>query len=442
MSRKNVLVILPIDRDKTALKELSTEDNCLVNIHYLEEISFKYDAICTEFDVKNYVNRAMEYVTIHRIDGVIYSHDMASLVAALICEKAGLPGPSLDSVFLACHKYYSRQKDASGLACQAVNIHQYNLKEIGMTYPCYVKAPSLMCSHLHFVANNEEEMKEILVIMRRELSLWGKMFFDFFKLFISKEKYPLAHEEIVLVEELVVDYSQCAVEGWVDAKGRVHIWAISDINYHKNKQRSQNCYSMPTSASAAVQAQIIATTTQAIINHGITNGFFNVDIWHWEGKRPCKIIEVNGRAASLYQLMHKKCFNANLYKAMLFLCLGQDFNCYLESPIVKTFDKQNAAVGALFFVVTFGKGLASKFIDFENVKKMMGNDEIYGMELFVQPESEIRDNGTAGFRMAKFYVFGSSYRDINNIANYWRSSIIKDISLSPYNFKVKSESPA
>lgn len=219
--RKKILVILPIQRDKAALDfTVHSEED----IHFLEDPNFKYDAICTEFDVVAYTNRAIEYVQNNNIQGILYSHDMASLIAALVAEKTGLIGPSLDSVFLACHKYYSRGKEDSPVAFQALNLNDAIPSEIN--YPCYVKAPCLMCSHLHFIVNNPEEMKIVVNIMKSELPKWGGMFIDFFKNFISENKYPLAHQPVVLVEELVTDYSQCAVEGWVDNQGEIHIWAI------------------------------------------------------------------------------------------------------------------------------------------------------------------------------------------------------------------------
>lgn len=428
--KHDILVILPIQRDKEALAKVKMTSDFDVKIHYLEDDHFEYDRICETFDVVAYVKRAIDYVIQNDIDGVIYSHDMASLVAGAVCEKTGLVGPSLESVFLACHKYYSRQKDSDPVSFQALNIHDFDLKNLKIKYPCYVKAPCLMCSHLQFIAKNEEEMTNILSIMKEELRRWGGMFFDFFQAFIPKDKYPLAHEHIVLIEELVTDYSQCAIEGWVDGKGGIHIWAMSDINYHDNQRRAQNCYSMPTSTSPDVQAQLAAITTQVVSNHGLRSGFFNVDVWHWHGKKPCKVIEVNGRAASLYHIMHRKCFSADLYKAMLYLCLGRDLDCYLESPLAKPNEKK--LFGALFFLVTFGKGPASEFLDFENLEKMRNSDEVHGVEIYVQPGSEIRDNGTAGFRMGKFYIFGSSYEEINQKANQWRSLVVKNKHLSPY----------
>ena len=56
-----------------------------------------------------------------------------------------------------------------------------------------------MCGHLQFVVDNPQKMKNILQIMRNELMRWGKMFFDFFELFISKEKYP--YQPVILIEE-------------------------------------------------------------------------------------------------------------------------------------------------------------------------------------------------------------------------------------------------
>lgn len=435
MGTKKILVILPITRDKVGLQNIEREE-----IHYLYDPNFYYDQICTDFNVKEYVTRAVEYVHEQNIDAVIYSHDMASLIAAKVCELTGLPGPSLDSVFVACHKYYSRQKDFSNLSCQAINVEDFDLNDCDLIFPCYIKAPCLMCSHLHFIAHDKNELIEIVKIMQNELPLWGKMFFDFFKLYISEETYPLAHQPIILIEQLVSDYQQCAIEGWVDSAGRVFIWAISDINYHDNKQRSQNCYSMPSRMSNQNQHELVSLTTQTVISHGLKSGFFNVDMWHWNGLQPAIVVEVNGRAASLYQLMHKECFNADLYSAMINLALGNDLDCYLQSPIAKLAHDSGQHFGGLFFIVTFGKGRADQFLNFEAIAQMKSEKTINAVEMFVEPNTVIRDNGTAGFRMAKFYVFGESYEAINKIADYWRNKVIKNPELTPYRVAFKKVS--
>lgn len=189
---------------------------------------------------------------------------------------------------------------------------------------------------------------------------------------------------------------------------------------------------MPTSAPANVQAELIALTKQTIKNHGIKNGFFNVDMWHWHGKKPCKVIEVNSRAASLYFPLYKECFDANLYRAMLFLCLGDDKSCYQESPSTKILNQTHHKVGALFFVVTFAQGDASQLINFEMAEKMKGDPEIISVELYVEPHSKIGDNGSAGFRMAKFYLAGESMEKIQAIADRWRSLLVKKPESSPY----------
>jgi hypothetical protein len=446
---KKILVLLPIPRDKKAIMVMQSElpsgtssdaagfserTGFLsgVEMHYLEDESFQYDAICTEFDVVAYVERAVSYVKNNGIDGILYSHDMGSLVAGIVSEKTGLAGPSLESVFLACHKYYSRLVDPSAIPFQALDIHNYDLGEISLAYPVYVKAPCLMCSHLHFIVHNPKEMERVLSIMRDQLDSWGKMFFDFFKEYIPEEKYPLAHKQVVVIEELMQDYSQCAIEGYTDKKGNVHFWAVSDINYHDSRTQAQNCYSMPTRCSPELQAQMMALTSQTIVKHGFKSGFFNVDIWHWNGEKPPKIIEVNGRAASLYESMHRNCFNSYLYKAMMHLCLGQDELCYLESPVFKAKDIIRRIFGAIFFVVTYGQGLASDYLNFDQVASMLENDSVHGMEVYVKPGSTIQENGTAGFRMAKFYLFGPSYEDINQRADEFRTLIVKRKDLSPY----------
>lgn len=426
MKKPNILVILPIARDRIALStEKITQQ---FNIHYLDDAHFAYDAPCEQFKVHAYVLRAIAYVEAEQIDAIVYTHDMASLIAALVCRETGLTGPSIDSVFQAAHKYYSRQIDMSNIRSKCFHIDDDSLDNTYIEYPCYVKAPSLMCSHLQFIVHNEAEMRKTIGIMKNELNRWSRVFFDFFKLYIPQDEYPLAHEPVMVIEELMQDYQQCAIEGWVDSYGKIHIWAISDINYHEMRMQTQNCYSMPTRTSADVQQEMITSTTQAIMNLGLTSGFFNVDLWHWNGQRPCKVIEINGRAASLYYLMHQQLFGSDLYSALIYCALKDDQNCYLESPHAKVRTDEPPIFGALFFVVTQQKGSLGQIIDADAVVQMQQSPNIKGVEYLAPLDYDIRDNGTAGFRCMKFFVFGASYATINQIADHWRSRILRESS--------------
>ncbi len=422
--KKNVLVILPIERDIKAISLMKEENE--FNIFLLEDLNFEYDSICEKFNVEKYVNKAIKFVIDNKIDGLLYSHDFASLVAGHVCEQTGLPGPSLDAMFISCHKYYSRRSEVSPIKSEAFDIYNNDISNIN--FPCYVKSPFLMCSHLHYVVKSKREMADVLEIFREELYKWGKMFFDFFELYVCKEKFPLACKSIVLIEELVTDYKQVAIEGWVDDKGDVNIWGISDINYHKINS-SQNCYTMPTVIRPEVQSQIIDLTTQTVLKHKIKYSFFNVDMWHWNGAKKPKIIEVNGRAASLYYLIHYHCFNRLLYKAMLYLSIGDAGACYKES--LSTNNQQNK-FGALFFIVTYNKGNVDQIVNFNEAQRYKESNNVCGLELFIKPGTEISDNGTAGFRVGKFYLFGDSINTLNKFADEIRHAILFDIENTPY----------
>ena len=156
-------------------------------------------------------------------------------------------------------------------------------------------------------------------------------------------------------------------------------------------------------------------------------------MWHWDGEKPCRVIEVNGRAATLYYIMHNQCFGASLYKAMMSLSVGDYQGCFDHSPLAQKIvrDDLQKVVGALFFVVTFAKGKATDIINFMLIKELNEDPDTYGVKVAVQPDSEISDNGTAGFRVAQFCLFGSSLQEITTEANQRRIAIIKDVSLTP-----------
>jgi len=53
-----------------------------------------------------YVDNAVAYIKQHGISHVLFTSDLGSIAGAAICERTGLPGPTVESQFLCLHKHY------------------------------------------------------------------------------------------------------------------------------------------------------------------------------------------------------------------------------------------------------------------------------------------------------------------------------------------------
>ena len=227
---KQVLVVLPSPLDQKILSDYSK--GCY-EFHWLSDPSLQTvggvitPCLNNRFNVEKFIKGAVEYVKLHSIDAVVYFGDLAGLLAAIICEQTGLPGPTVESQFLCIHKYYSRKVEPSKLWFEAVKLGSNDWKAV-IKYPCYVKPPFMSHSQCQFVVRNEKDMETALATCLQELPVWFELYTSIFEKYIDTQKYPLANSRIVLAEELVPDGTEHTVEGWVDGSGEPHIWLISD----------------------------------------------------------------------------------------------------------------------------------------------------------------------------------------------------------------------
>ncbi len=173
-----VLVLLPNENDRA---EASKIDPIKYEIHFLhasDEVknkkltAFAYgEYLAKPGFLSNYVDRAVEYVRENGITGIMYGHDMSSIIASVVSEKTGLPGPSLDATFICLHKYYSRKFNPDDLWYEYIDLDSPNESwKPKIRYPCFVKAPFLTSNKGCCAVDNEGEMMAALANIR-ELTL-------------------------------------------------------------------------------------------------------------------------------------------------------------------------------------------------------------------------------------------------------------------------------
>jgi len=200
----DVLVTCPSARDRKALTEIPG-----YTFHLLDA-QLNARTPSPECDILDYLERCRQYIRTHHIDAIYYSRDVADIVAAALCEEFGFPGPSVESVFLCLHKYYSRRNEPAPIRCQAIDLDDDHPPVT--EYPCYLKPPWLNLGILGFRLDCPDDLRRALTVARREYHSWSPLYYPFFRQYVDLQKYPLAVRDIMLVEECI-DGKQVTVEG-------------------------------------------------------------------------------------------------------------------------------------------------------------------------------------------------------------------------------------
>ncbi|MDZ7849535.1 MAG: ATP-grasp domain-containing protein [Halodesulfurarchaeum sp.] len=418
---RDLLVLLPTDRDRDKLGDPPEE----YELHWFEDENFDYPQPGPEFDMVEYTERASEYVMSEDIDGVLFSHDVANLVAGVLVDRHDLPGPPLESVFLADHKYYSRKNQPNVPWFDYIDMETGEWGDLDVQFPAYLKPPYLTLTLLQYRVDNQEEYDEAMEVINRDLSKYTGPFKDFFEAYVDTEKYPLAAKDTMLVEEPLEDWTQHCVEGWIDPDGEIHIWAISDHNYYDGNELAIDNYSTPSTLPSEDQAELIDIAKDAIVQHGYEHSFFNVEVFKLEDRHV--ITEVNGRTASVWEPLYQGAFDTSVYEGIIHLAANNPERTAAIAPDWQP-DPNYDMMGAQFHVVTFGEGPAEQYVDFDYLDSSEVDTDI---EVFVEPGDEIEQTRTSGFWVARFNLFGEDYEALVDRADEIRSDILKQPEESP-----------
>ncbi len=400
----DVLIPCPSQRDRNALAGRSEHR------FHLIDAPLNPRTPSPELDLLAYTDQCRAYIKTHPIDAVFYSRDVADIVAAVLCEEFGFPGPSVESVFLCLHKYYGRQYEPHPVRCDPIGLADE--QPMIARYPCYLKPPWLNLGILGFRLDSADDLQRALAIARREYPAWSPLYLPFFERYIDCEKFPLAAREIMLVEDFI-DGPQVTVEGWV-ANAQPGLWAMTDTNTYPGTRIIDN-FSLPSRHPAHIQGLLAQQALEAIGNIGLDNGFFNIEFWCHDNA--VTLTEINGRAATCFYNLYRRCLGACVYEAGLTLASGQP----PQSP-----SRSTGVVGGQFNFITFGEDLAENLFDFAQAQEM-GDLTIY-----VEPRQEIRPVSEFGIVLAQIDLFGPSYTAIHAEAEVLRRRLLKQPAHSPW----------
>lgn len=416
----DLAVVLPTDRDRTYLEEPPDR----YRLHWLDDEDFDYPRPDRAFDIVDYTERCSTYVAERDIDGVLYSHDIANLVAGVLADEHALPAPGLEAMFLTDHKYYSRVRQPEAPWFDAIDLETGEWDDLEPTFPCYVKPPFLTMTLLQHTIDSPGALEAALEVLREELPVWNDMFREFFARYLDTDAYPLATRDVALVEERLTDWTQHCVEGWTDPGGESHVWAVSDHHYYSGEEIAIDNYATPSILPPDERADLVDLAIETAESHGLEGGFWNVEVFRLDDRNV--VTEINGRAATVWEPLYRGTFDASVYEGLVHLAAGRPERVHDVAP-----DREPTAevdtVGGQFHAVTFGEGPAEEFVDFDYARSVPDTD----VELFVDPGDSVDQTRTSGEWLARFHLFGEDYDAIRKRADEIRANLLERPKDSP-----------
>jgi hypothetical protein len=312
-----------------------------------------------------------------RLDAVVGTKDRSALVAALVAERLGLPGPAPAAVVRCQHKPTSRQIQQR-LAPEATPPFALLEGPPPFPPPWFVKPTVGRLSQEARRVDDQDELARVAEQPGYRES-YGRL------AALAGLSPQDAHGFVV--EELVTG-DEVTLEGYVH-RGDVTVIGVTDSIKYPGTNSFER-FEYPSALGPERLAELDDLARRLVGGHGLDACFFNVEFLV-PAAGPAKIVEVNARIASQFAPLVEAVHGRSTYDALFALSCGEDPAWVGGSP---------RGVAISYVIRVFEDGLVEEVPEPEE-----------GLELLVRPGtllSEQGTNDTASYRLAIFTQWGET----------------------------------
>jgi biotin carboxylase len=302
---KEVLVVCPQERDFREIRAAGLADDFRIRF-----AGSDLDAEDSPFDAETFVAEQ----ALLPVDGTVGTKDRSALLAALIAERRGLPGPTPRALIACQHKPTSRrlQQQAAPEAVPRFSILSGSplRPEPPFPQPFFVKP---------VVGRLSENARRIDTLDDLET--------------LCEDGYPARYAPIAelaglapgsahgfLAEELLRG-REVTLEGYVHGRRVTTIGVTDSLKYPGTN--SFEGFSFPSGLPPERIEALTLLAERVVPALGFEDGFFNMELFCTDGGQP-RLIEVNGRLASQFAPLVRAVHGRSTYEAQFRLACGED----------------------------------------------------------------------------------------------------------------------
>ena len=295
--------------------------------------SFPSNARLIGFDLERFAERQAQRARREGWAGVLSHHEQfGALAAALVAERAGLPGAAPEAVAACQHKLHARQllQAVAPEACPAfapLDAHYGGPIPSGLAYPRFVKPVKAAFSVLASRVDNEAQLHQFTRFGRRELWVIRRLVEPFER--VARRRLPAsagtAHR--MMLEE-PIQAAQYNLDGWM-FNGKMHVLGCVDAVMYPGTQAFMR-FELPSRLPPAA-AEAAAQVAERFLNAaGYRHGFFNMEFFYDERSQRLSVIELNPRLASQFGDLYRRVTGRDAHRMALDMARGLD---PLHSPV-------------------------------------------------------------------------------------------------------------
>ena len=269
-----VLVVPPIiERNFTTFVKLVDDEHLRdwFTFYTIHPVPVKKNG---SWDAKEILQQCRKVIAEQNITVLFANQDIGIFISAVLCqEHPKIIGPSIESVFLCAHKYYTvthLDSRKEKLPYRALNV-QNDVYDLAGSILSNLKMPCILQSCLGrgvSFARNRDELIKALKESSKGVESAQDVYEHLVKNYVDLSRYPNAIKPVIIARSYVergavVDESRAAwVNAYVEAcvyQGKIIPWALASNVLPKDQSMPNHLFSgfeMPSSLSMNLQAEL------------------------------------------------------------------------------------------------------------------------------------------------------------------------------------------
>ena len=264
------------------------------------------------------------------VDGVVTWWDFPSSgLAPVLSEHWDLYGPSLRSVVVLEHKYWSRliQRTVANEHVPAFAAFDPfdddaldRIQSRGVHYPFWLKPVKSVGSYLGFRIDGPDDWGPAIETMREEITQFG----DPFDQALARVELPPEVEAIggvACLAEGIIGGWQCTLEGYV-SHGEPHVYGTVD-SLRMPGVSTFRCYQYPSQLPTPIQRRMQQIAKDVVIEAGLDHCCFNAEFFYDEEQGQIWLLEINTRLSQSHCDLFDKVDGVTSQRIMLSLSQGR-----------------------------------------------------------------------------------------------------------------------
>jgi hypothetical protein len=298
---RDLLVLCPQERDIIAIRAAGLEDRYRVRYEGSDLDQLQ------DFDPVAFLEGCEDIPA----DGVIGTKDLSALLAAILAERRGLPGPTPQSILSLQHKPTSRQVQHLVAPDSTPRFCELNGSETPCVPPFFAKPVVGRLSQNAYRIDDLADLEK-LHEADRYTARYGEI------ASLAGGDPDRAHG---FIGEELLSGDEVTLEGYVYG-GRVTTIGVTDSVKYPGTLSFER-FDYPSRLPETRQAELSDIAGRLLPALGFDGGFFNVEFFVPEDE-PAQIIEVNGRIASQFAPLVLALHGRSTYDALFELACGDD----------------------------------------------------------------------------------------------------------------------